>query len=476
MAEVQLSLPLGFKPSPSEWTSQKADSHWERLVQLLSKNLDFSDQDNRNGFQNLHSFPAKFPPQLPRLFIKELTQPGDFVLDPMQGSGTTIIEALIAGRVGIGIDIDPLSVLITQVKTVRLDPIKVFNLKKSIIENATDLYFNHSDILIHSLESRWESRTRRFIDYWFDKDTQLALMALLLEIEKIDDHGLRNFFLVAFSSMIVTKSGGVSLALDLAHTRPHRAKLIYKASGEILEGEEFLGVDNSNLKHSTKILRSPFNEFRKRVEMNIKCLMGSPRLGVSSLVLFGNAQHFPLANDSIDLIVTSPPYASNAIDYMRAHKFSLVWFKFDIDTLGKKRGEYIGSERINYSEDASLPDNTSRLISEIAKLDPRKGKIMQRYYLEMMNVLIEMERVLKAGKSSIIVIGSSKLRGRDIETQNCLAEIGEAIGFKVAGIGIRRINRNRRMMPTGHEIDFDSQIQQRMHEEYVIGFYKPLKK
>jgi len=45
----------------------------------------------------------------------------------------------------------------------------------------------------------------------------------------------------------------------------------------------------------------------------------------------------------------------------------------------------------------------------------------------------------------------------------------------VPGIGIRRLDRNRRMMPTSTTVNNESQIQQRMHEEYVIGFYKPLR-
>jgi len=65
------------------------------------------------------------------------------------------------------------------------------------------------------------------------------------------------------------------------------------------------------------------------------------------------------------------------------------------------------------------------------------------------------------------------MRGRDTETQICLAEIGRQIGFQVAKIGVRKLDRNRRMMPAGSELDRGSQIQQRMHAEYVIGFYKP---
>jgi ubiquinone/menaquinone biosynthesis C-methylase UbiE len=91
----------------------------------------------------------------------------------------------------------------------------------------------------------------------------------------------------------------------------------------------------------------------------------------------------------------------------------------------------------------------------------------------MTRVLQEMYRVLKPGKVSIIVVGSSSIRGVDTQTHNCLAEIGQQIGFKIPKIGLRNLDRNRRMLPASSKLNLDSQIQQRMHEEYVIGFYKP---
>jgi len=84
-----------------------------------------------------------------------------------------------------------------------------------------------------------------------------------------------------------------------------------------------------------------------------------------------------------------------------------------------------------------------------------------------------MYRVLRPGKAAIVVVGSSVMRGRDTETQTCLAEIGKIVGFEVPAIGVRRLDRDRRMLPVSARKNEDSQIQQRMHEEYVIGFWKP---
>lgn len=86
MAAYQLSLPLTILYQTGRDPGRKD------LVSLLHQDLDFHDQDSGYASHNFHSFPAKFPPQLPRTFIQDLTDPGDVVLDPMVGSGTTIVE------------------------------------------------------------------------------------------------------------------------------------------------------------------------------------------------------------------------------------------------------------------------------------------------------------------------------------------------------------------------------------------------
>jgi hypothetical protein len=261
----------------------------------------------------------------------------------------------------------------------------------------------------------------------------------------------------------------------LAHTRPHKAKIVVSQNGEILFGQQLVNNASPRIKLLTKTLRSPIDEFEKRVRQNIKSLLSfkteKPE-PFEPLVKAGNAESLPLKENSVDLIITSPPYASNAIDYMRAHKFSLVWLDYPIDNLSLKRKEYIGGESISAIKFEEMPPQTSQIIRKISGLDPKKGAILHRYYSEMKRVLTEMYRILKPQSAAIVVVGSSIMRGQDTETQNCLAEIGNAIGFDIPKIGVRNLDRDRRMMPAGSNVNLDSQIQQRMHEEYVIGFYK----
>lgn len=76
------------------------------------------DKPKRWG-HSLHpmcSYLAMFPPGVPRYFIEQFTNKGDVVLDPFSGRGTAPLEACISGRVGIGVDLNPLAYLLTSAK------------------------------------------------------------------------------------------------------------------------------------------------------------------------------------------------------------------------------------------------------------------------------------------------------------------------------------------------------------------------
>jgi len=441
----------------------------ENLIASLSGDLNFQENaEDVHLSHKAHSFPAKFPPQLPRKFILELTDPGDVVLDSMMGSGTTLLEAFFHGRQAVGFDIDPLAVLLAQVKTGTYSTSELSVLGKRILKEARKTKRLYSDLLKAEKSKRFDEKTIEFLDYWFTTDAQLELLALKIEIEKIELPRLKDFFELIFSSIIITKTGGVSLALDLAHTRPHKAKTIFSKNGSLLFGDE-----NETKRHLVKTLRSPLDEFEKKINQNLRGVLELKPSGLEPIVSFGSAQSLALPCNSIDLIVTSPPYASNAIDYMRAHKFSLIWFGYSIDALTEKRKTYIGSEGFADLPFIDLPEAVEKVVAETGQKSKSKGVSLRRYYVEMTLVLREMFRVLKSEKSAIVVIGNSTLAGVDAQVDNSLVEIGKRIGFQVPMVGIRQLDRNRRMLPAGSSVDKNSQIQQRMHEEFVIGFYKP---
>ncbi len=417
----------------------------ERLAALLEGELNFHGEDSGYASHDLHAFAAKFPPQLPRAFIRGLTRPGDLVLDPMMGSGTTVVEALLEGRYAIGLDIDPLALRLSRAKTTPLDVEQLREAGYKLLSQAHALLSNGQTIEQH-LARHWDERTKKFVDYWFLPNTQRELAALVLALQDVTDASTRRFLELTFSSIIVTKSGGVSRARDLAHSRPHLDK--------------------------TKIPKNALEQFLLRLRKNLVSMAQLQANGTTALPLAGDARSMPLADRVVDLIVTSPPYA-NAIDYMRAHKFSLVWLGKSIADLSELRAEYIGSERVGQTRYAVLPDRPERIIRQLAEHDQGKAAILRKYFSEMRQVLAEMYRVLRDNSAAIVVVGTSVMRGIDVETHYCLADIAAESGFEVVGIAQRALDRNRRMMPTRFGQKTDSMIEQRMHEEYVIGLLKP---
>lgn len=414
-----------------------------QLKYLLEQDLSFR-KGRRNLIHNIHAFAAKFPPQLPRYFIEGLTSSGETVLDPMVGSGVTIVEAWLLGRNALGIDLDPLARLISRVRTREYDSEAVIEAGQKIINNAKRLV--QLTYLPQVMLEQYDNKTREFIDYWFTQPIQIELAALVLAIREQPDEYLRELLQLVFSSVIVTKSGGVSLARDLAHSRPHRV------TGKVPKSA--LAVFSSQLERAIKAIRE--------IELSPK--------GHAD-VISGDCRCLPLQSQSADLIVTSPPYA-NAIDYMRAHKFSLVWLGKDIEALSSLRSQYIGSEKWGNGYQVNLPTDVKRTVDLLEEIDITKARVLKKYYYDMELALKEMYRVLRVERAAIIVVGPSTMRGLKIETHNHLASIAAKSGFEVVNNVRRTLDRNRRMMPVGLNQNGNSVIEQRIHEEFVIGLLK----
>lgn len=437
-----MNIKTAIENLPPEYDCSYYETKLNNYYEILNSNLDFHGKSTNYNSHNFHAFAAKFPPQIPRIFMENLTQESDTVLDPLVGSGTTLVEAVLLDRNAIGVDLDPLSQLICKTKISRIPQASAQNTLSEILN-----YMNFH--LEPKKPEKWirehfDEKTKEFIDFWFEKKTQLELATLMCSIEEVaSDENMKNLFLGIFSSIIITKAGGVSKARDLAHTRPHR-----------------------DLK---KKPRNAINQFRIKAEKSIKALSSMEKARGKAKIIPGDARNLPLSNNSIDLIITSPPYV-NGIDYMRAHKFSLVWFGWPIDRLSHLRSRYIGSEKLRNIRD-TLPVVTSGWCEKLEDKDARKGKILRQYYCDMSAVICEMYRVLRDGTAAITIVGTSTMRGIVIPHHLCLKEIAAHTGFKCIKIGERALERNKRMMPIAHKSSRNG-IENRLHCEYILGLWK----
>lgn len=294
---INRKLRLSLLESDIQALSSEISGVEVRLERLLKRDLTFKGEKTTYASHNIHAFAAKFPPQLPRLFIRELTSPNQWVLDPMAGSGTTLVEAILSDRNGIGIDLDPLAVRISRVKSDPPDLNRCFDVGIKVLKRANlDLNSFADD----DLSKRYLPKAVEFFNYWFEKRTIAEIYVLVRSIRRVDDPQLRCFLEVILSSIIITKTGGITRARDLAHTRLHRDS-------------------------KKKVTQSAFDAFRDRLAKAIEGLQPVSEAFGRAVTTQSDARDLPLPDDSVDLIVTSPPYAANAIDYMRAHKFSLMW-------------------------------------------------------------------------------------------------------------------------------------------------------
>ena len=435
---------MGTEPAIEKHSYEYSRNYYTKLddyYEILNSDLDFHGESTDYSSHNFHAFAAKFPPQIPRVFIENLTQESDTVLDPLVGSGTTLVEAALLGRNAIGVDLDPLAQHICKMK---ISKISQASAQCTLSDILTHIHFHLNPKRPSQwIEENFDEKTKEFIDFWFERETQLELATLMCSIDEvITDNDMKNFFFGVFSSVIITKSGGVSRARDLAHTRPHR--------------------------DVEKKPKNALDQFRIKAEKSIEVLSDIKARGEAKII-GGDARNLPLSDNSIDFIITSPPYV-NGIDYMRAHKFSLVWLGWPIDRLSHLRSTYIGSEKTRNRQN-TLPRITREWCSNVKKRDARKGEILKQYYCDMSTALSEMYRVLREGTAAVIVVGTSTMRGIVIPHHVCLNEIALHNGFTCIRIGERRLERNKRMMPIAHKSKRNG-IENRLHSEYVLGLWK----
>ena len=429
-----------------------------RLASLLAGDLAFhAPARDAHPLHALHPFAARFPHGLAGYFIGALTGPGDTVLDPMCGSGATLLEGWLAGRSVVGVDLDPLARRQSIARTTAIDPHAVRDSGDAALRRAADLYagIGRPADPLAAIRRGMDDATTQFLDYWFLTETQQELASLALAIRAEPNADLRNLLQVILSSTIVTKSGGVSRARDLAHTRPHRV--------------------------SDKQPRRPIRAFATLVNRAVDAYAAVDVDAVGPRhIVAGDSRRLPLTTGSVRLIVTSPPYA-NALDYMRAHKFSLAWLGDPIPRLSRLRSRYIGSERqaVRTPTDAAtgrqLPPATQSIVDQLADVDTSRARVLFRYFGDMGDAINEMARVLQPGAAAIIVVGPSIMRGVLIPTHDCLADLATRAGLDVVAVAPRDIARDRRMMPArnGSHAETATGIERRMHTEYIIGAVKP---
>ena len=397
------------------------------------------------GRHPIHPFPARMAPGIALNALTTGHKPLR-VLDPMMGSGTVLAMARANGHQAVGIDVDPLAVLLAKVWTTAADEREIIDAGQHVLSRAKSLIDQISTGTAYPQNANAE--TRDFLRYWFDPNARQQLTALAITIGRIRRQPIRDALWCAFSRLIITKSSGASLAMDLSHSRPHKA------------------FDKAPTK--------PFDGFDSAVATIAKNCVSStaPKRGPKTKTILGDARKLPSELGSFDLVLTSPPYL-NAIDYIRCSKFSLVWMGYDVDELRDTRATSVGSEAS--LEEASDSEVVKGIIEELgleSKLSSRNLGILSRYIWDMRDALSEVSRVLRKGGEAIYVVGDSTVKGTFVRNSEIVRLVAELNKLQLTNRSSRNLPANRRYLPPPKKASLPAALDTRMRREVVLTFQK----
>ncbi len=261
--------------------------YWE--IQKTNSEISYLSHDFFRYF-------GKFPPPVAERFINNLHEKDKGpVVDPTTGSGTTLVEAIISNDNAVGMDINPLSCLVSKVKTTYLEKEKVLEVLKGYRN-----FFNSCDKKEEYIPDD------RYIDHWFYEEVQneLAITRCYIE-EEIGDQDIKDLFSVGLASIV----RDVSLASNGLGRMFKDNSIPVKRVRPKLEGKiKKMSKVCENLYDSKSSIEVKNHDARKK---------------------------FPIEGKT-DLVICHPPYF-NLYRYSSIYKFETLWAGLDYN--GSIEGE-----------------------------------------------------------------------------------------------------------------------------------------
>jgi len=332
-----------------------------------------------NKFEPIHNwyyFKEGYSKQLVDVIIDKFgLNENSMVLDPFCGSGTSLLTCKQRGIKSIGFDVSPFFVFISKVKTRDYD---LARLKENISE-AISWKFERPERL----------PKEKFVRKVFSRYTLEDAIFYRNKILSIEDDYSRDFLLLALIDSAIkaswTTKDGAMIRIDKRGKPPLKKFFKYKIK------KMFKDLEKTNLKP------------------------------IEAKVEVGDAKELPLEDETIDAVITSPPYL-NKIEYTKIYNIETSLF-FDFPESGVR--SYIGSK----VEDIDVSD---------LGLDENLPLVAKTYFRDMYSSLKEMHRVCKNDARLAIVIGGGCFPDRAIESDRITAELAERVGFKVNDVLIAR--------------------------------------
>jgi len=319
-------------------------------------------EETNYATHHLYRYPGQFVPQIPRFLIEKFSKKYDLVLDPFCGSGTTLVEANLLHRNSYGIDVHPLARLVTKVKT-----------RKISMSNDELIKITNINVIDDFDENNEECKKFKY-NYLFNPENLMQLLKIRKEIYKIYTGAQRDFLLVCL----------LSIVKSCANINEHKVRKVRQKK------------DSVNV----------FEIFKKTVYENLKKL-GALNTDVFAEVLDCNAKKICLDDNTIDLVVTSPPYL-NALNYIKIHEIEMALINEKVD-----EKDYIGVDKEIYGTGSETDSNDAG----------KKLMAIEIYFKDMENAISEISRVLKSkGVCGMIIDKDRKIKNIRFKLANELIE------------------------------------------------------
>lgn len=391
--------------------------------------------------QNLHGFmrfPGSFHPPLVNWLIRNHSNV-DWIGDPLCGAGSVAVEGIAEGLNVLSMDIDPVSCLLTTVKSNPVDPKRVMTLVKKWIngigptlkpdEVSCEMALVHLD----QLEEKTNYARPKNVFHWFDPYVVSTLCRAFLSILNLD----------------CTEESRKILEAIVAAT----IRRVSRADLQPVSGLEVTKVMKKRLVDGLTF--DVVHELRQRSKLLIRGYEGLSSYDCgTSVVVQGDSiiDWKTLCEEKkieLDLIITSPPYCS-AIEYWRRHRLEYFWLGFmDNKEIRELSRRFIGSTTIlrkDLEDSASATSQKAKIVVDklLSKGKIKKALTVRKYFSDLEKWIADTLSTLSPNGTAYIVLGPSKSYGVRIGTPDIFAEIIRNFGYDVR-TKVRYSIINRRM-------------------------------
>ena len=400
---------------------------------------DFRNEYTKSSNHGFHTYPAMMIPQIARRLIELYGKDKKVLLDPFVGSGTALLEATLHKnfKKTYGIDINPLALLISKVKTTLINPQSLWEEYHKIVKKSLD-----------NKKSKKQFQKPDFfnIDFWFKPEVIRDLTIIKQNINTIHDKDIRDFFLIAFSETV----------RNVSNTRNREYKL-YRMNQEMLK------------KHNPNTLRT----FREKVKENIYSMENyvKEKQNCEVNILAEDTRNLTsIPANSVDLILTSPPYGDSrtTVAYGQFSRLGLQWLDYSRDEVINIDRICLGGIPTKDLKNGLGSPTLKKTLDKISKIDPRRAKDVLSFYVDFDKCILELHRVTKKGAFMCFVVGNRTVKGVQIPTDEIILELFQAKNhYKHHNTFIRNIP-HKRMPKLNSPTNISGNHAVTMNEEWIV--------